>query len=160
MMRLILRLDRPSAGSVTIDGKPHQQSPAPMHEAGALLDARAAHGGRSARNHLLCLAQTNKIPASRVDEVLGPVELADVGRKRSKSFSLCMSQRLGIAAALLGDPEILIFDEPVNGLDPEGGQRFTENQVTPDSSGTQRLAGGRPPPLDSTSSMRCMSAYS
>jgi ABC-2 type transport system ATP-binding protein len=119
-MRLILGLDYPSAGIVTIDGRPHQQSPAPMHEVGALLEAGAAHGGRSARNHLLCLAQTNRIPASRVDEVLGMVGLAGVGRKRSKSFSLGMSQRLGIAAALLGDPEILMFDEPVNGLDPEG----------------------------------------
>ena len=119
-MRLILGLDYPSAGIVTIDGRPHQQSPAPMHEVGALLEARAVHGGRSARNHLLCLAQTNRIPASRVDEVLGMVGLAGVGRKRSKSFSLGMSQRLGIAAALLGDPEILMFDEPVNGLDPEG----------------------------------------
>ena len=119
-MRLILGLDRPSAGTVTIDGKPHQQSPSPMHEVGALLDPRAVHGGRSARNHLLCLAQTNRIPASRVDEVLGLVGLGDVDRKRSKGFSLGMSQRLGIAAALLGDPEILMFDEPVNGLDPEG----------------------------------------
>jgi ABC-2 type transport system ATP-binding protein len=114
-MRLILGLDYPSAGIVTIDGRPHQQSTAPMHEVGALIEARAVHGGRSARNHLLCLAQTNRIPASRVDEVLGMVGLADVGRKRSKSFSLGMSQRLGIAAALLGDPEILMFDEPVNG---------------------------------------------
>ena len=119
-MRLILGLDYASAGIVTIDGRPHQQSPAPMHEVGALLEARAVRGGRSARNHLLCLAQTNRIPASRVNEVLGIVGLADVGRKRSKSFSLGMSQRLGIAAALLGDPEILMFDEPVNGLDPEG----------------------------------------
>ena len=119
-MRLILGLDYPSAGIVTIDGRPHQQSPAPMHEVGALLEARAVHGGRSARNHLLCLAQTNRIPASRVDEVLGMVGLAGVGRKRSKSFSLGMSQRLGIAAALLGDSGILMFDEPVNGLDPEG----------------------------------------
>jgi len=119
-MRLILGLDHPSAGTVTIDGRPHHQSPAPMHEVGALLEARAVHGGRSARNHLLCLAQTNRIPASRVDEVLGMVGLADVGRKRSKGFSLGMSQRLGIAAALLGDPELLMFDEPVNGLDPEG----------------------------------------
>ena len=119
-MRLILGLDRPSTGNVTINGKPHQQSAAPMHEVGALLDARAVHGGRSARSHLLCLAQTNRIPASRVDEVLGIVGLAGVDRKRSKGFSLGMSQRLGIAAALLGDPEMLMFDEPVNGLDPEG----------------------------------------
>ena len=119
-MRLILGLDRPSAGTVTINGQPHQQSPAPMREVGALLDARAVHGGRSARNHLRCLAQTNRIPLTRVDEVLGLVGLAQVGRKRSKGFSLGMSKRLGIAAALLGDPGILMFDEPVNGLDPEG----------------------------------------
>ena len=91
-----------------------------MREVGALLDAKAVHGGRSAYNHLLCLAQTNGIPRSRVDEVLAIVGLSEVARKRAKGFSLGMSQRLGIAAALLGDPEILIFDEPVNGLDPEG----------------------------------------
>jgi hypothetical protein len=91
-----------------------------MHEVGALLDARAAHGGRSARSHLLCLAQTNGIGARRVDEVLGIVGLSDVAGKRSKGFSLGMSQRLGVAAALLGDPRVLMFDEPVNGLDPEG----------------------------------------
>ena len=91
-----------------------------MREVGALLEARAVHGGRTARNHLLCLAQTNDIPIGRVDEVLGLVGLSDVASKRSRGFSLGMSQRLGIAAALLGNPEILIFDEPVNGLDPEG----------------------------------------
>jgi ABC-2 type transport system ATP-binding protein len=119
-MRLMLGLDYPSAGTVTVNGKPHPQSPSPMHEVGALLDAKAVHGGRSALGHLLCLAQTNGIPRRRVDEVLGVVGLSDVARKRSKGFSLGMSQRLGIAAALLGDPEILMFDEPVNGLDPEG----------------------------------------
>ncbi len=119
-MRLILGLDKPSAGTVTVGGKPYAQLPSPMREVGALLDARAAHGGRSARSHLLCLAQTNRIPASRVDEVLGLVGLTDVAAKRSKGFSLGMSQRLGIATALLGDPQILMFDEPVNGLDPEG----------------------------------------
>ena len=119
-MRLILGLDNPTAGSVTVNGSPHRQLPWPMREVGALLDARAAHGGRSAHNHLLCLAQTNGIPARRVDEVLGIVGLADVAGKRSRTFSLGMSQRLGIAAALLGDPAILMFDEPVNGLDPEG----------------------------------------
>jgi len=119
-MRLILGLDAPTAGTVTIDGRPHRQAASPMHEVGALLDARAVHGGRSAYNHLLCLAQTNGIPRRRVDEVLEIVGLADVARNRSKGFSLGMSQRLGIAAALLGDPQVLMFDEPVNGLDPEG----------------------------------------
>ena len=119
-MRLILGLDYPSAGTVTVNGKPHPQSPSPMHEVGALLDAKAVHGGRSAFGHLLCLAHTNGIPRRRVDEVLGVVGLSGVARKRSKGFSLGMRQRLGIAAALLGDPEILMFDEPVNGLDPEG----------------------------------------
>jgi ABC-2 type transport system ATP-binding protein len=119
-MRLILGLDYPTAGTVTVNGRPHRQLSSPMRELGALLDARAVHGGRSARNHLLCLAQTNAIPRRRVDEVLGLVGLADVAAKRSKGFSLGMSQRLGIAAALLGDPQILMFDEPVNGLDPEG----------------------------------------
>ena len=119
-MRLILGLDYPTAGTVTINGRPHVQSPSPMREVGALLEARAVHGGRSARNHLYCLAQTNHLPRRRVDEVLGIVGLTDVARKRSKGFSLGMSQRLGIAAALLGDPQVLMFDEPVNGLDPEG----------------------------------------
>jgi ABC-2 type transport system ATP-binding protein len=119
-MRLILGLDYPTAGAVAVDGKPLSRLPSPMHEVGALLDAKAVHGGRSARNHLLSLAQTNGISRRRVDEVLGIVGLSDVAGKRSKGFSLGMSQRLGIAAALLGDPEILMFDEPVNGLDPEG----------------------------------------
>ena len=119
-MRLILGLDYPTAGTVTVNGKPYQQLTSPMHEVGALLEAWAVHGGRSAYNHLLCLAQTNDIPPRRVTEVLGIVGLGDVARKRSKGFSLGMSQRLGIAAALLGDPQILMFDEPVNGLDPEG----------------------------------------
>ncbi len=119
-MRLILGLDRPSAGSVTVNGHPYAASPAPMHEVGALLDAGAVHGGRTARNHLLALAQTNGISRRRVDEVLGVVGLTDVAGKRTRGFSLGMRQRLGIAAALLGDPRILMFDEPVNGLDPEG----------------------------------------
>ena len=119
-MRLILGLDYPSAGTVSINGRPYQQLASPMREVGALLDARAVHGGRSARNHLRCLAQTNDIPERRVDEVLGLVGLSEVARKRSRGFSLGMSQRLGIAAALLGDPAIVMFDEPVNGLDPEG----------------------------------------
>jgi len=119
-MRLILGLDYPSAGSVTVNGRPYAQLSAPMHQVGALLDAGAMHGGRTARNQLLGLAQTNGIGRRRVDEVLGLVGLADVAGKRSKGFSLGMRQRLGIAAALLGDPGILMFDEPVNGLDPEG----------------------------------------
>src|SRR5271169_4415205 len=119
-MRLILGLDYPSAGSVTVNGRPYAQLPDPMHEVGALLDAGAVHGGRTARNHLLGLAQTNGIAKRRVDEVLGLVGLTDVAGKRSGGFSLGMRQRLCIAAALLGDPQILMFDEPVNGLDPEG----------------------------------------
>jgi ABC-2 type transport system ATP-binding protein len=119
-MRLILGLDHPSAGAVTINGRPYAQLASPMREVGALLEARAVHGGRSARNHLRCLAQTNGIPERRADEVLGLVGLSGVARKRSRGFSLGMSQRLGIAAALLGDPGIVMFDEPVNGLDPEG----------------------------------------
>src|SRR5271166_5358273 len=119
-MRLILGLDRPTSGSVTVNGKPFSQMAWPMREVGALLDAKAVHGGRSAYNHLLCLAQTNNLPARRVDEVLELVGLHDVAKKRSKGFSLGMSQRLGIAGTLLGDPRVLMFDEPVNGLDPEG----------------------------------------
>jgi ABC-2 type transport system ATP-binding protein len=119
-MRLILGLDHPAEGTVTVNGKPYPQLGSPMHEVGALLDAKAVHGGRSARSHLLSLAQTNGIPRRRVDEVLGIVGLSDVAGRRSKGFSLGMSQRLGIAATLLGDPQILMFDEPVNGLDPEG----------------------------------------
>ena len=119
-MRLILGLDRPTAGSVTVNGRPFAEAPYPMHEVGALLDAKAVHGGRSAYSHLLCLAETNGLPRRRVNEVLTLVGLGEVARKRSKGFSLGMGQRLGIAAALLGDPAILMFDEPVNGLDPEG----------------------------------------
>jgi ABC-2 type transport system ATP-binding protein len=119
-MRMILGLDRPTAGSVTVNGKPYARLYSAMREVGALLDATAVHGGRSAYRHLLCLAQTNGIPRTRVDEVVGLVGLEDVAGKRSKGFSLGMSQRLGIAAAMLGDPDVLMFDEPVNGLDPEG----------------------------------------
>src|SRR5436190_466043 len=119
-MRLILGLDYPNAGTVTIDGKQYAHLANPMREVGALLDAKAVHGGRSAYNHLLCLAQTNNLPKRRVGEVLEMVGLTDVARKRTKGFSLGMSQRLGIAVTLLGDPKVLMFDEPVNGLDPEG----------------------------------------
>ncbi|HUZ56305.1 MAG TPA: ATP-binding cassette domain-containing protein [Streptosporangiaceae bacterium] len=119
-MRLILGLDRPTSGTVTVDGKPFGRLAWPMREVGALLDAKAVHGGRSAYSHLLCVAQTNKLPKRRIGEVLDLVGLSEVARKRSKGFSLGMGQRLGIAAALLGDPKILMFDEPVNGLDPEG----------------------------------------
>jgi ABC-2 type transport system ATP-binding protein len=119
-MRLILGLDHPTSGSVTVNGQPFERLAYPMREVGALLDAKAVHGGRSAYNHLLCLAETNNLPGRRVDETLALVGLNEVARKRSKGFSLGMGQRLGIAAALLGDPAILMFDEPVNGLDPEG----------------------------------------
>jgi len=119
-MRLILGLDYADSGTVTVDGKKYVDLANPMREVGALLDAKAVHGGRSAYNHLLCLAQTNNLPARRVGEVLELVGLSEVARKRSKGFSLGMSQRLGIAATLLGDPKMLMFDEPVNGLDPEG----------------------------------------
>ncbi len=119
-MRMMLDLDNPTAGDVRIDGKHYRQLRDPLKHIGALLDAKAMHGGRSAYNHLLCLAQSNGIPTSRVSEVLDTVGLSSVAKKRSKGFSLGMGQRLGIAGALLGDPEILMFDEPVNGLDPEG----------------------------------------
>ena len=119
-MRMIIGLDRPTAGSVSVNGKPYRDHTAPMHEVGALLEARAVHTGRSARNHLLALAQTHGIARSRVDELIDVVGLHDVARKRVKGFSLGMGQRLGIASALLGDPDTLVLDEPVNGLDPEG----------------------------------------
>ncbi|HEU0317373.1 MAG TPA: ATP-binding cassette domain-containing protein, partial [Solirubrobacteraceae bacterium] len=119
-MRLVLGLDRPTAGSVTVNGRPYAEYRRPLLEVGALLEARAIHGGRSAYNHLLCLAQSNGIDRRRVDEVVEAVGLTAVAKKRSGGFSLGMGQRLGIAAALLGDPKVLMFDEPVNGLDPEG----------------------------------------
>ncbi|MFD9970402.1 ABC transporter ATP-binding protein [Streptomyces sp. NPDC059011] len=119
-MRMILGLDQPTSGHVTIGGHPFRNLPNAPRQVGALLDAKAVHGGRSARSHLLSLAQLSGIPARRVDEVLGVVGLQDVAKRRSKGFSLGMGQRLGIAAALLGDPQVLLFDEPVNGLDPEG----------------------------------------
>ncbi|WP_328742788.1 ATP-binding cassette domain-containing protein [Streptomyces caniferus] len=119
-MRMILGLDAPTSGRATIAGRPFRSLPNAPRQVGALLDAKAVHGGRSARQHLLSLAQLSGIPARRVDEVLGVVGLQDVAGRRSKGFSLGMGQRLGIAAALLGDPQVLLFDEPVNGLDPEG----------------------------------------
>ena len=119
-MRMILGLDRPNGGHVTIDGKRFRDLPVPLGEVGALLDPRAFHGGRTGYNHLLCLAQSNGLPARRVDEVLAIVGLETAAKRRAGGFSMGMGQRLGIAAALLGDPRILMFDEPVNGLDPEG----------------------------------------
>jgi ABC-2 type transport system ATP-binding protein len=119
-MRMILGLDRPTTGSATVNGKPYRDHRAPLREVGAILEARAIHTGRSAYAHLLALAQTHGIPRSRVDEVIELVGLQGVARKRVGAFSLGMGQRLGIAAALLGDPETLILDEPSNGLDPEG----------------------------------------
>ena len=119
-MRMILGLDGPTSGWVTVNGKPYGEHPAPLHEVGALLEARAIHTGRSAYNHLLALAATTGIPRRRVDEVVDLVGLREVARKRVGGFSLGMGQRLGIASALLGDPATLVLDEPVNGLDPEG----------------------------------------
>jgi ABC-2 type transport system ATP-binding protein len=119
-MRMLLGLDRPSAGTATINGRPYDHLRAPLCEVGALLEARAIHTGRSARNHLLALAATHGIGRRRVDEVLDIVGLSQVAGKRAGGFSLGMGQRLGIASALLGDPHTLILDEPVNGLDPEG----------------------------------------
>ncbi|MFD9130055.1 ABC transporter ATP-binding protein [Kitasatospora sp. NPDC059571] len=119
-MRMILGLDHPTAGRVTLDGRPYDRIDEPLRFIGALLEAKAVHPGRTAYDHLLWLAQSNRLPRRRVDEVLEVVGLTPVARKRARGFSLGMGQRLGIASALLGDPEILMFDEPVNGLDPEG----------------------------------------
>lgn len=119
-MRMILGLDAPTSGEVTVDGRSYREIGAPMHRVGALLDAKAAIGGHTARQHLGWIARAGGIPARRVDEVLEMVGLADVAGRRVRGFSLGMFQRLGIATALLGDPQTLIFDEPVNGLDPEG----------------------------------------
>ena len=119
-MRLILGLDAPTSGSVTVNGRPYTQYRRPLLQVGALLEAKAVHGGRSARNHLKWLALSNGISRSRVDHVLGQVGRSGAARRRAGGFSLGMGQRLGIAAALLGDPKVLLFDEPVNGLDPEG----------------------------------------
>jgi ABC-2 type transport system ATP-binding protein len=119
-MRMMLGLDNPTSGQVRFDGKHYRDLEQPLHTVGALLEASWRHPGRSARNHLLWIAASNRIPDSRVDEVLDVVGLTPVARKRAGGFSLGMLQRLGIASALLGDPQVLLFDEPVNGLDPEG----------------------------------------
>lgn len=119
-MRLMLGLDRPTTGTATVNGRPYDSLKAPLREVGAMLEARAIHTGRSGYQHLLALAQTHGIPRSRVDEVVELVGLEEVARKRVGSFSLGMGQRLGIAAAMLGDPATVILDEPANGLDPEG----------------------------------------
>ena len=119
-MRLVLGLDRPTAGSATIGGRPYAALHEPLRHVGALLDAQAAHGSRTARDHLRVLAASNRIPERRVDEALEETGLASVARRRVRTYSLGMRQRLGIAAALLGDPEVVMLDEPSNGLDPEG----------------------------------------
>jgi ABC-2 type transport system ATP-binding protein len=119
-MRLVLGLDRPTKGAAFINGHPYAKATAPMREVGALLDAKAVHGGRTAHAHLLSLTQSNGLPTRRVAETLELTGLTTVAKKRIGGFSLGMAQRLGIAAALLGDPQVLMFDEPVNGLDPEG----------------------------------------
>ena len=119
-MRMIMGLDRPDGGQTMVNGVAYGHLGWPLREVGALLEARAIHPGRSAQNHLLALAQTNDIPGARVDEVLDVVGLTNVAHKRAGTFSLGMGQRLGIASALLGDPSVLLFDEPINGLDPEG----------------------------------------
>jgi ABC-2 type transport system ATP-binding protein len=119
-MRMIAGLDRPTSGQVRVNGKDYRECPAPMAELGVLLEAKAVHTGRSAGNHLLALAQTNGISKRRVDEVIDMVGLREVATKRVGGFSLGMGQRLGVASALLGDPSVVVLDEPVNGLDPEG----------------------------------------
>ena len=119
-MRMIVGLDKPTHGTVTVNGKPYVQHHDPLHQVGALLDAKAVHTSRSAYDHLLAMAATHSIPTKRVNEVIDMTGLASVAKKRAGGFSLGMGQRLGIASALLGDPQTLIFDEPVNGLDPEG----------------------------------------
>ena len=119
-MRMILGLDRPTSGTATIDGRPYASLRRPLREVGALLDAKAVHPGRRVRTHLVAMARSNSIPVARVDDVLERVGLAGVARRRAGSLSLGMSQRLGIAGVLLGDPRVMLFDEPVNGLDPDG----------------------------------------
>jgi ABC-2 type transport system ATP-binding protein len=119
-MRLMLGLDAPTSGTALVNGRVYRDLPAPLHEVGAMLEARAIHTGRSARDHLLAMAATHRIPRRRVDDVIAQVGLEAVARRRVGAFSLGMGQRLGIAAALLGDPQTVILDEPANGLDPEG----------------------------------------
>lgn len=119
-MRMIAGLDAPTSGTALVNGRPYQQARVPMAELGILLEAKAVHTSRSAYNHLLALAQTNGVPRSRVSDVIDLVGLKDVARKRAGGFSLGMGQRLGIASALLGDPQTVVLDEPINGLDPEG----------------------------------------
>jgi ABC-2 type transport system ATP-binding protein len=119
-MRMILGLDWPTSGVALVNGHPYRRAHAPLCEVGALLDSKDVNGSRTARAHLRSLAYANGLPARRADETLEMTGLTEVARKRIKSFSLGMSQRLGIAAAMLGDPQVLMFDEPVNGLDPEG----------------------------------------
>ena len=118
-MRMILGLDRPTSGSALVNGHPYDRSRRPLNEIGALLDAKNVHGGRTARAHLLALAQSNGIPRERVDAVLEMVGLTPVAKKRIGGFSFGMAQRLGLAATMLGDPQILMLDEPINGLDPK-----------------------------------------
>jgi ABC-2 type transport system ATP-binding protein len=119
-MRMILGLDKPNSGTATIGGRPYRELADPLRTVGALLESRAVHSGRTAYNHLLVLAQTQGLPRKRVDEVIDLIGLREAANKRAGGFSLGMSQRLGLAAALLGDPQVLVLDEPVNGLDPEG----------------------------------------
>jgi ABC-2 type transport system ATP-binding protein len=119
-MRMILGLDSPTSGRALVDGRPYAEWPVPLRKVGALLDAKALHPRRSARNHLIAMARSNGLPVSRVDEVISKVGLDTVERRKAGQYSLGMGQRLGIAGALLGDPEVLMFDEPVNGLDPDG----------------------------------------
>ena len=138
-MRLIVGLDAPTGGGATVNGKHYTDQPAPLHEVGTLLEARSTHSGRSAYNHLLAQAQTHGIPRRRVDELVDLVGLEVVANKRAGQFSLGMGQRLGIASALLGDPEILMLDEPVNGLDPEG-IRWIRDLMGPRSRGTHRIS--------------------
>lgn len=125
-MRMIIGLDRPTSGTVTVNGQPYAAHRSPLHEVGVLLEARAVHPSRSARNHLRALALTHRIGSARVDEVIELTGLGSVADKRVRGFSLGMGQRLGLATALLGDPATLILDEPVNGLDPEGVAWFRQ----------------------------------